>query len=159
MDIEPSPVLLAIKQMEQSWRSISERSCMVDIMAKAHLLNDEVFKDSYYNKFVAKIESNIEYQRLVRISNVRGLQITFGFSKMEDWFSIQYEVGFEICDAKGKLISVPKSSKFYDHIFNLISYFPVVRYHKFFKKMVVFTIDEEELSRECKLFADYLDEE
>ena len=127
-------------------------------MAKTDLLNDEIFKANYYNKVVAQIESNIEYQRLARVSNERGLQIAFGFSKMEDRFSVQYEVGFEICDTKGKLISVSKSSKFYDYLFNLISYYPVVLYHKLFRKIVVLTIDEEELSCDCKLFSDYLDE-
>ena len=125
-------------------------------MAKTDTLNDDIFKVDYYDEFVAQIVSNKEYQRLEQISKARGLQIIFGFSKMEDWFSIQYDIGFKICDDNGQLISVPGSSRFYDHLYNLISDFPVAVYHKFSKRIEVLTIDQRELYDDCKLFSDYL---
>ena len=132
---------------------------MVDGMVKRNFLNDDIFKADYYDEYGAAIKSNVEYQRMESIANAMGLRIIFGFSNKENWFTTQYEIGFEICDAEGKLIAVSKTSRFYDHLFNLISYFPIVSYQKLKKKLIVFAIDDEELCNDCKLFFDYLTEE
>lgn len=69
---------------------------------------------------------------------------------------MQYDVGFEICDENGCMISVPQESPYWDYLGNLLSFFPVVTYHKRTKRMVISEIDKEELTEDCELFIDYL---
>ncbi|MBR2635360.1 MAG: hypothetical protein IKD31_07255 [Clostridia bacterium] len=123
---------------------------------KINTLNDDVFKADYYDEFVSQIVSNQEYKRLEQISKAMGLHITFYFCRTEDWRSIQYDVGFEVCDDKGKCISVSESSDYFDYLYNLIAESPAVIFRKFSKKLEILTIDQRELCEDCKLFADYL---
>ena len=116
----------------------------------------DIIRSEYYDNFVDQIKSNAEFQRMACIANNCNLQVVFGFDKLKYGLSIQYEIGFSICDVSGKTISVPKSSRFNDLLGILESYFPVVAYNTFTKKRVVFELDQKELSGDCKLFSDYL---
>ena len=128
-------------------------------MAKTNILNDEIFKTDYYAEFVSKIKSNIEYQRMESVVNEKGLKVIFGFSKIEDRFTTQYGVGFEIHDVENIMISVPQTSRFYDYLGNLFFDFTAVVYHKFSKKIAILAINDEELCDDCKLISAYLSEE
>lgn len=127
--------------------------------SKKDLLTDDVIKSEYYDEYVDQIKSNAEFQRMACIADKSDLQIVFGFAKGKYGFTIQYDIGFEICDVTGNTISVPATSRFYDLLFNLVSYFPVAAYNMFKKKRFVFELDQKELTEDCKLFSDFLSEQ
>ena len=129
---------------------------MVDDMAKKNFINDIDFEKDYYQKYVNDIMSLSKYADLEEVVKQCGLQILFSYVKDNVGFYIQYEVGFEICDAKGNVISVPKESIFWDYLYNLLSFFPVITYHKITKKTIISEINKAELSEDCQLFSDYL---
>ena len=132
---------------------------MVDDLAKKNSINDIDFEKDYYQKYVNDIMSFYKYEDLEEVVKQCGLQILFSYVKEEAGFYIQYEVGFEICDEKGNMISVPKDSNFWDYLYNLLSFFPVITYHRLTKKLVISEIDKEELARDCQLFIEYLNKE
>lgn len=125
-------------------------------MAKKNSINDIDFEKDYYQKYVNDIMSFSKYADLEEVVKQCGLQILFSYFKDEAGFYIQYEVGFEICDENGDMISVPKESSYWDYLYNLLSFFPVITYHKITKKIIISEINEEELSEDCQLFIDYL---
>lgn len=129
---------------------------MVDDMAKKNFINDIDFEKDYYQKYVNDIMSFSKYADLEEVVKQCGLQILFSYVKDDVGFYVQYEVGFEICDEKGNVISVPKESIFWDYLYNLLSFFPVITYHKITKKTIISEINKEELSEDCQLFIDYL---
>ena len=129
---------------------------MVDDLAKKNSINDIDFEKDYYQKYVNDIISFSKYADLEEVVKQCGLQILFSYVKDDTEFYIQYEVGFEICDEKGNMISVPKESNFWDYLYNLLSFFPVITYYKLTKKTIISEIDKEELTEDCQLFIDYL---
>jgi hypothetical protein len=129
---------------------------MVDDLAKKNSINDVRFEKEYYQKYVTNIKSFQKYIDLEEVVRQYGLHISFSYAKDESLFYTQYEIGFEICDGNGNVISVPKESKFWDHLYNLLSFFPVITYHKLTKKIFISEIDKKELATDCQLFIDYL---
>ena len=129
---------------------------MVDDMAKKNPINDVCFEKEYYQKYVTDLKSFQKYVDLEEVVKKHGLKISFSYVKDETKFYMQYEVGFEICDENGDMISVPKESPYWDYLGNLLLFFPVVTYHKLTKKMVISEIDKEELNEDCQLFIEYL---
>ena len=129
---------------------------MVDNMAKKNPIDDACFEKEYYQKYVTEIKSFQKYVDLEEVVKKYGLQILFSYAKDDNTCCLQYEVGFEICDENGCMISVPEESPYWDYLGNLLSFFPVVTYHKRTKRMVISEIDKEELTEDCELFIDYL---
>ena len=126
--------------------------------AKKDLLSDDAIKSEYYEKYLAKIKANTEFQKLVSIVNETNLQIVFYFHKGVYGRTIQYNIGFEICNIAGETLVVPADSLFFDILNCLASDYPVAAYKKLRKTLVLFEIDENELSADCKLFSEFLSE-
>ena len=131
---------------------------MVGLFAEKNLLSDDAIRSEYYEKYLAKIKANSEFQKMENIVGECGLQIAFYFYKDVGGLTIQYNVGFEVCDESGETLTVPTDSRFFDILNCLASDFPVVVYKKLRKKLVLFEIDEKELSEDCKLFSEFLHE-
>lgn len=129
---------------------------MVGHFIEKDLLSDDAIKSEYYEKYLAKIKANSEFQKLVGIVNESNLQIVFYFHKGVYGRTIQYEIGFEICDMAGETLVVPTDSMYFDILNCLASDFPVVAYNKLRKNLVLFEIDQKELSEDCRLFSAYL---
>ena len=128
-------------------------------MAKNNTITDEYFMAEYFNKFVDRMRSNAEYQRMESVANSKGFQIRHYHLKIAGKLRQQFNIGFEVCDAEGETISVPKTSRFYDDLGNLCSDYAVVVYHKISKKIDVLELDEEELNEDCNLFSAFLQDE
>ena len=126
------------------------------LFAEKNLLSDDAVRFEYYDTYVAKIKSNVEYQKMASIVNECGLQIVFYFLKDVFGRTVQYNIGFEICDETGETLTVPADSRFFDILNCLASDFPVVVYKKISKKFVLFEIDQKELDEDCRLFSSYL---
>lgn len=129
---------------------------MVGLFAEKNLLSDDAIRSEYYEKYLAKIKANSEFQKMENIVGECGLQIVFYFHKGVYGLTIQYNVGFEICDESGETLTVPADSRFFDLLNCLASDFPVVAYKKISKKFVVFEIEQKELDEDCRLFSAYL---
>ena len=124
--------------------------------AKKDLLSDDAIRSEYYEKYLARIKANTEFQKLVSIVNEANLQIEFYFDKGVYGRTIQYNIGFEICDIVGEPLVVPTDSLFFDVLNCLAADYPVVAYKKLRKTLVLFELDENELSEDCKLFSEFL---
>ena len=130
---------------------------MVDYMAKKNLMIDDAyFEKEFYPKYVADIKSYQKYKELEELVKSKNLCILFSYAKEEKRSYIQYEVGFEILDRNGDLVSVSKESKNWDCLYNLLSFFPVVNYNKLKKNLVVFEIDAEQIDEEITPLIEYL---
>ena len=131
---------------------------MVDYVADKNTINDVFFENAFYQKYVSDIIASSKYQDLQKIAANNNLQILFSYCRDESNRSVQYEVGFEICDENGKLISVPPNSYFWDRLNSLLSFFPVIVYEKRTRKLFSFEIDQTELEEDCALFIEYLED-
>ena len=131
---------------------------MVDYVAEKNKVNDIFFEKTFYQKYVADIKTSSKYQELEKIVANNNLQILFSYCKDDNKRFIQYEVGFEICDSDGKMLSVPTNSRFWDQLYNLLSFFPVIAYKKRTQKLFTFEIDQAELEEDCTLFIEYLED-
>lgn len=131
---------------------------MVGHFIEKDLLSDNAIKSEYYEKYIAVIKSNIEFQKMEEIVKESGLQIVFYFHKDIYGWTTQYNIGFEVCDESGEALVVPTESILFDILNCLGSDFPVVAYKKIRKKLVVFEIDQKELDEDCRLFSAYLRE-
>ena len=127
-------------------------------MFQKNTINDTFFENDFYQKYISDIKLSSKYQELEKIvSKKDNLQILFSYCKDEKKRFIQYEVGFEICDKNGNLISVPKDSIYWDRLYNLLSFFPVLSYQKTTRKLLLFDIDQAELDEDCQLFIEFLE--
>ena len=129
---------------------------MVDDVVDKNLLTEERFKTEFYHKYVADIISLSEYKELQIVAKKNNLQILFSYYKSENWFDIQYDIRFDICDESGKIISVPRESKYWDYLYNLFYEIPVVIYKRLTKKIITLKIDEKEISKDLQLLIEYL---
>lgn len=128
----------------------------MDYVVDKNTVNDIFFENTFYQKYVSDIRTSSKYQDLAEIAVNNNFQILFSYCRDESKGSIQYEVGFEVCDRDGKMISVSPNSCFWDRLNNLLSFFPVVTYEKRTRKLFSFEIDQVELEEDCQLFIDYL---
>lgn len=130
----------------------------MDNMVQKNTINDLLFENDFYQKYISDIKLSSKYQELEKIvSKKDNLQILFSYCKDESKKKIQYEVGFEICDKNGNLISVPKDSIYWDRLYNLLSFFPVLSYQKTTQKLLLFDIDQAELNEDCQLFIEFIE--
>lgn len=130
----------------------------MDNMVQKNTINDLLFENDFYQKYISDIKLSSKYQELEKIvSKKDNLQILFSYCKDDSKKKIQYEVGFEICDKNGNLISVPKDSIYWDRLYNLLSFFPVLSYQKTTQKLLLFDIDQAELNEDCQLFIEFLE--
>ena len=127
-------------------------------MVQKNTINDLLFENDFYQKYISDIKLSSKYQELEKIvSKKDNLQILLSYCKDDSKKRVQYEVGFEICDKNGNLISVPKDSIYWDRLYNLLSFFPVLSYQKTTQKLLLFDIDQTELDEDCQLMIEFLE--
>ncbi len=130
----------------------------MDNMVQKNTINDLLFENDFYQKYISDIKLSSKYQELEKIvSKKDNLQILLSYCKDDSKKKVQYEVGFEICDKNGNLISVPKDSIYWDRLYNLLSFFPVLSYQKTTQKLLLFDIDQTELDEDCQLMIEFLE--
>lgn len=130
----------------------------MDNMVQKNTINDLLFENDFYQKYISDIKLSSKYQELEKIvSKKDNLQILLSYCKDDSKKRVQYEVGFEICDKNGNLISVPKDSIYWDRLYNLLSFFPVLSYQKTTQKLLLFDIDQTELDEDCQLMIEFLE--
>lgn len=128
----------------------------MEYVVETNTVEDLFFKNTLYEKYISDIKSSSKYQSLENMVRKTEFQILFSYCKDCRKRVVQYEVGFEICDNGGKLLSVPTSSPFWDELNNLLSFFVVAVYKKRTKEWILSEIDQNELAEDCDLFMEYL---
>lgn len=128
----------------------------MDLMVNENLLSNSDFEILIYPKLISKIKSFSKFQELEKIVAEKGFRVVFMYFKEETKRKITFEVGFDICDENGKIISVPLTAdiKYYD-VGELISYPYGACYNKRTQRIDLVE-DDKELYEDCSFYIDLL---
>ena len=106
---------------------------------------------------IQKIKSLTLYRELERLAIEKKLVICFYEVYNKSLLRIQLYVGFEVKNENNNLISVPRESKYWDDLFNLITDTAIYSYNRLTKKTTWFNIcDDDEFIDDLKKITEYI---